>query len=41
MQYKISIEESSEYIQSVNDIDDPVEAAIHKFKKHPSIIKIK
>ena len=37
----LGIEENSEYIQSVDNIDDPVEAAIHKFRKHPSIIKIK
>ena len=37
----LGIEQNTGYEQYVDDIDDPVDAAILKFKNHPSILKIK
>ena len=37
----LNIPQNSEYEEPTEGIEDPVEAALHKFKKHPSILKIK
>ena len=37
----LNIDQSSEYEESTVGITDPVEVALNKFKKHPSILKIK
>ena len=38
---KLGIYQNIGFVQTVEDIQDPIEAAIHKFEQHPSIIKIK
>ena len=37
---KLNIEQNIEYCQSTVDITDPIDAAIYKYKNHPSIMKI-
>ena len=37
----LGIEKTTGYEQATVGIDDPVEADIHKFEKHPSVLKIK
>ena len=36
----LQIEQNIGNVQSTEGIDDPIDAAIHKFKNHPSILKI-
>ena len=37
----LGIEENTGFTQSTEGITDPIDIAIHKFKEHPSIVKIK
>ena len=37
----LDIERNIQYEQSVEGTKDPIEAAIHKFQFHPSIVKMK
>ena len=36
----LGIKQNTGYDKSVEGIEDPVEAAIHKFGNHPSILKL-
>ena len=37
----LGIDQNISHCQSVNNMNDPIDAAIHKFKYHPSIMKIR
>ena len=36
----LKIDQNIDYVESTEGIDDPIDAAIYKFKNHPSILKI-